>query len=150
MGPEIAEQRVADAAHAFGPRLQCGNLVYRDAQNLSIQSLELGQISLVRRDLARSYWRPGQRKKSKDNIFSPQVAQLHLAPQMCRQAKVRRFLPHLEFHNVNSSEIDWYILLDFRRYNKRNGLFLFIFQPASAMDGKQDSPIQPPNFTARA
>lgn len=59
MRPEIGEQGKADPAQAFSPCLQAGNMIDADAQNLGIQSRELGLFSLVRRDLAASYRRPG-------------------------------------------------------------------------------------------
>jgi hypothetical protein len=74
-------------------------MVHTDAQNLGIQSLELGLFSFVRWDLVRSYRRPGQREESKHDISPPQTAQGHLRPQVAGQVKIRRALTDFNFHS---------------------------------------------------
>jgi hypothetical protein len=88
MRPKIAQQRIGDATEGIGPCFQAGNGVNGDAQNLGIQSRELGLIGLVRRDLTRSYRRPRQRKEGQDDVLSPQVAQLEVFIQMARQDEI--------------------------------------------------------------
>ena len=74
MRPEIAEQGIVDTAQALCPGLQTGYMVNADAQNLGVQSRELACVGFVRRDLARSDGRPGQRKEHQYNILTAVVA----------------------------------------------------------------------------
>ena len=72
--PEVAQQRVVDSAQALSPRLQAGDMVNTQAQNLGIQSREQSILGFVRRDLPGSYGRPGQRKEHQHHVFSAQAA----------------------------------------------------------------------------
>lgn len=47
MRPEITEQGIIDAAQAFSPGDDAGDVIYADAQDLGVQSRERGVFSLV-------------------------------------------------------------------------------------------------------
>lgn len=85
MRPEIAQQGKTDPSQALGPRLQAGDMVNTDAQNLGIQSRELGFLSLVRRDLAASDGGKGKREKGQDDITAAKFAERNCSIQLAWQ-----------------------------------------------------------------
>jgi hypothetical protein len=56
-----------DSAQAFCPGNKARNVVDADTQDLGIISRELRQAGFVRRDLARSYRRPGHWEKCQND-----------------------------------------------------------------------------------
>lgn len=72
--PEITQQRVGDSAQAFCPSIQTRFRVNTDTQDLGIQSREFSFVSLIRRDLTRSYRCPGQREERDHHILTPEAA----------------------------------------------------------------------------
>ena len=65
------------------------------AQDLGIQSRELAGVGFVRRDLARSDGRPGQRKEHQHNVLAEIIAQLDVLIQMGWQGKIWCCLPNI-------------------------------------------------------
>jgi hypothetical protein len=81
--PEIAQQGIGDTPKAFRPRSQAIGTVYTDAQDLGIDPIEALEIALIRWDLTRSDWGPGQREEGQDDVFSAQiVAQPYLTVEV--------------------------------------------------------------------
>ncbi len=80
--PEVAQQRVRDAAHRFGPCLEGINMINADTQNLGIQSRELGLSAFVRRDLRRSYGGERQRVERQDYVFTSEFGECIFAAQV--------------------------------------------------------------------
>ena len=76
--PEIAEQGIADVAETLRPRFQNGYMIDADAQNLGIQSRELGKLCLVRRDLVASDGCEGLWEEGQYDILTSEVAQGHV------------------------------------------------------------------------
>ena len=95
MRPEIRKKRIGNTTKAFRPGVQTIFTVDRDTQDLGIYPLEPVQRDLVRGDLRRSYWRPGQGEERNDDIFPAQViAQANFIPMMRCQDEVRGVLPY--------------------------------------------------------
>ncbi len=82
MGPEIAQQGKTDSSEALGPRLQAGDMVNADAQNLGIQSRELGLFGLIRRDLTASDGGESQREEGNDDIPAPEPVERDVGIEM--------------------------------------------------------------------
>ena len=90
MRVKIAQQGVGDTAQAISPGLQAGDAVDADAQNLGMDPFEPVEDRLVRRDLARSYRRPGQGKESQHDIaLAVKVAQRNGLPGMAFKREIR-------------------------------------------------------------
>jgi hypothetical protein len=102
MGPEIAQERIAYPTETFGPCIKTGDVIDADAQNLGIESRKLGQVGLVRRDLARSDRCPSHRKKNQNYILATQIAQLDFLIDVRTESKFGRFLAHAKPHDVYS------------------------------------------------
>jgi hypothetical protein len=107
MWPEVAQERVVHPSKALCPRLEAGHMVNADAQNLGIQSRELGVFSLVGRDLAASNGGPGQREEGKDHVLSPQVTQGDVLVQVTGQRELRGFLSDSKDHGLVLSRPDY-------------------------------------------
>jgi len=73
-------------------------MIDADAQNLGIQSRELGVFGLVGRDLPASNGCPGQREEGKDDVLPPQMTQGDLLVQLAGQRELRSFLTDLQLH----------------------------------------------------
>ena len=84
MRPEVAEEGIIDAAQAFSPGNNAGDMIYANAQDLGVQSRKRGVFCLIRRDLARSDGCPGERVKDHDYILPAQIAQGQGFSQVCR------------------------------------------------------------------
>ena len=96
---KIAQQGKRNSSQAFRPCLQAGDVIHTDTQDLGIESFELGQFSLVGRNLVRSNGGPGQGKEGKDyGAPAQQRFKPGLLIQVARQGKVRGFLPDFHFH----------------------------------------------------
>jgi hypothetical protein len=94
MGPEVAQQGIADASQAFRPSGQAGDVIYADAQNLGIRFRKLGFIGLVSRNLIRSDRGPGQGKERQDDVVAAQLAQLHILAKMTGKCEIGSLLPY--------------------------------------------------------
>ena len=70
---KIAQQGKRNSSQAFRPCLQAGDVIHADTQDLGIESFELGQFSLVGRNLVRSNGGPGQGKEGDQDIVPAQV-----------------------------------------------------------------------------
>ena len=73
VGPEVTQERIVHPAKALRPSLEARDMIDADAQNLGIQSRELGVFSLVGRDLPASNGCPCLREEGKDDVMSPQM-----------------------------------------------------------------------------
>lgn len=98
MRPEIAEERKTDASQAFGPGLQTGDMVNADAQNLGIQSRELGFLSLVRRDLSASNGGERQGKECDDHVSAAQFAERDRRIQVAFEGEIGSGIADFQFH----------------------------------------------------
>ncbi len=98
VGPEIAEEGIADAPQAFRPSGQAGDVIHADAQNLGIRFRELGLIGLVSRNLVRSDRCPGQGKERQDDIVAPQITQLYFLAKMTGKCEIGGLLPYSQAH----------------------------------------------------
>ena len=63
-------------------------MIYAYAQDLDIQSRKLGDLSLVRRDLVRSDWRPGEGKERQNHGLPGEVAERHVLVKMAGKRKI--------------------------------------------------------------
>jgi hypothetical protein len=102
MGPEIAQERITYPTETFGPCFETGDVIDADAQNLSIESRKLGQIGLVRRDLACSDRCPSHWEEYKNYILATQIAQPDLLVDVRTESKVGCFLADAKPHDVYS------------------------------------------------
>jgi len=83
MRPEIAQQRIRNAAQRFRPGLDGGNGVGANAQNLGIVPGKLGKIFLVSRYLNGSDRSESERVERQNNVlFTPETRELHLGIQV--------------------------------------------------------------------
>jgi hypothetical protein len=99
--PEIRKKRIGNSTKAFRPGVQTIFTINGDTQDLGIYPLEPVQRDLVRGDLRRSYWRPGQGEKRDDDIFLAQViTQADFISMMRCQDKVRGILPYSQSHDA--------------------------------------------------
>src|SRR5438128_275713 len=90
MRPEIAQQRIRNAAQRFGPGLNGWNGVDTHAQDLSIVPGKLGEIFLVCRHLDRSDGSEGERIERQDDVLlAPETGKCHLVIQMRLQSEIR-------------------------------------------------------------
>lgn len=86
---EITQERVGDASHAFCPGSQTCTAVDAETQHLGLDPIKPVKAGLVRWNLACSYRRPGQWKKSQDDIFlADKITQADFFPQVAIQAKI--------------------------------------------------------------
>jgi hypothetical protein len=97
--PEIAEKGKTDASKAFCPGLQAGDMVNADAQNLGIQSRELGFFGLVRRDLAASYGGESQGKERQDHVLATKLVKRDCRIQVGFEGKVGCGIANFQFHD---------------------------------------------------
>jgi hypothetical protein len=67
-------------------------MVDADAQNLGIQSRELGEFRLIRRDLVASDRREGLGEEGQHDVLSPQVAQGDVLVEVTGQGEIRGLL----------------------------------------------------------
>lgn len=96
---KIAQQRVSDPPYTLGPCLQTRDAVYTDAQNLGMDPIKPVECGLVRWDLVRSDWRPGQREKHQHDItFPPVIAQPDGRSEVTLQADIHSRLTNLQDH----------------------------------------------------
>jgi hypothetical protein len=86
---EITQERISYSAKAFSPCCQAVSTVNADAQNLGSDPVKPIKAGLVGRDLARSYWRPGEWIKDQDDcLFTQVIAQANLSLKMALQTKI--------------------------------------------------------------
>jgi hypothetical protein len=99
-GIKIAQKRERDAAEAFRPCFEAGDVINTDAQDLGIESRELAKLGFVRRDLVRSDRCPGQGEKCQHHgCFSTESTQSHRFVQVARECKIRSLLPDGHSHD---------------------------------------------------
>jgi hypothetical protein len=103
VGPEIAQQGEADVSEALRPRFENGYMIDADAQNLGVQSRELGELGLIRRDLVASDRREGLGEEGQHDVLTPQVAQRDVLVEVTGQCKIRSFLAGDQLHRYESS-----------------------------------------------
>ncbi len=96
--PEIAEKRETDASQTFGPRLQAGNMINADAQDLGIQSRELGFLCLVRRDLTASDGSESQWKERDNHIPAAQFVERDRRIQVAVKGEVWSGIADIKLH----------------------------------------------------
>ena len=89
-------------------------MVNADAQDLGIQSRELGSVGLIRWDLITSDRGEGLWEEGEDHIGSSQVAKGYILAQVARQCEVWCLLPYVQFHlRISSIEHDFQNTHDF-------------------------------------
>jgi hypothetical protein len=101
MGEEIAQQWIGNASQAFRPGRQARLAVNTQTQDLGLDPIKPVDVGLVRRDLARSDWRPGQGEEGQHNVaFAEVIAQAYHVFLVAFEAKLGRDVSNFKYHFV--------------------------------------------------